>query len=134
MEGKTVIVSVLLMSLFLAQIQVDAMSCCPSVPARNTYNVCRLAGGSKQVCANISDCKIVSGSTCPNGYPKVTLENTGDAVNEYCKVGCLSSVCGALTTLENFNANEIVNGAVGKCANACSTICTKGSINVIETA
>ncbi|XP_010422125.1 PREDICTED: probable thionin-2.4 [Camelina sativa] len=134
MEGKTLIVSVLVMSLFMAQIQVDAKSCCPSTNARNIYNACRIFGTSRQVCANLSGCKIVSGSTCPNGYTKDTLENTGVAVNEYCKVGCVSSVCGALTTLQNSDANEIVNEAVEKCANACSTICTKGSINAVETA
>ncbi|KAG2331372.1 hypothetical protein Bca52824_002552 [Brassica carinata] len=34
----------------------------------------------------------------------------GDAVNEYCKLGCASSVCGGLTTLQNSDATEIVNG------------------------
>ncbi|XP_010455586.1 PREDICTED: probable thionin-2.4 [Camelina sativa] len=135
MEGKTLIVSVLVMSLFMAQIQVDAKSCCPHTTARNIYNACRVIGNSRERCASLSGCKIVSVSTCPNGYPyKDTLENTGDAVNEYCKVGCVSSVCGALITLQNSDANEIVNEAVEKCANTCSTICTKGSINAVETA
>ncbi|XP_010455585.1 PREDICTED: probable thionin-2.4 [Camelina sativa] len=133
MEGKTLVVSVLVLSLFMAHIQVDAKSCCPSTSARNIYNVCRLSGGPRQVCASLSGCKIVSVSTCPNGYTNDTLENTGDIVEEYCKVGCVSSVCRALTTLQNSDASEIVNGAVEKCANACSTICTKSSIDAVET-
>ncbi|XP_019087995.1 PREDICTED: thionin-like isoform X2 [Camelina sativa] len=99
MEGKTLILSVLVISLFMAQIQVDAKSCCTSNTARNIYNTCRFAGASRERCATLSGCKIVNGS-CPYGYTNDILENSGDAVNEYCKVGCTSSVCGALTTLQ----------------------------------
>ncbi|XP_010472207.1 PREDICTED: probable thionin-2.4 [Camelina sativa] len=133
MEGKTLILSVLILSLFMAQIQVDAKSCCPTTTARNIYNVCRLTGSPRERCASLSGCKIVSGS-CPNGYNKDILENTNDAVSEYCNVGCVSSVCGALTTLQNSDASEIVNGAVNKCVSACSTVCTKSSMNAVETA
>ncbi|XP_023633899.1 probable thionin-2.4 [Capsella rubella] len=133
MEGKTLILSVLLMSLLMAQIQVDAKSCCPTTTARNVYNTCRLAGLSRAVCANRSGCRLVNGS-CPNGYPKENLENTGDAVTEYCKVGCVSSVCGALATLQNSDASEIVNEAAGNCALACSKVCNKGSMNAVGTA
>ncbi|XP_010426909.1 PREDICTED: probable thionin-2.4 [Camelina sativa] len=134
MEGKTLVLSVLVMSLFMAQIQVDAKSCCPSTTARNIYNTCRFAGGSRPVCASASGCKIINSGKCPNGYTHDILENTGDAVNEYCKLGCVSSVCGALTTLQNSDASEIVNVAVEKCANACLTVCTKGSMIAVETA
>ncbi|XP_010450922.1 PREDICTED: probable thionin-2.4 [Camelina sativa] len=133
MEGKTLILIVLVMTLFMAQIQVDAKSCCPSKIARLAYNYCRLEGGNRKSCASLSRCKIVNGE-CPNGYTKDILENTGDVVNEYCNVGCVSSICGALTTLHNSDSSEIVNGAVEKCVMACSTICTKGSINAVETA
>ncbi|XP_010435746.1 PREDICTED: probable thionin-2.4 [Camelina sativa] len=133
MEGKTLILSVLVMSLFMAQIQVDAKSCCPSTTARNIYNSCRFAGGSRERCSSISGCKIVNGK-CPSGYTKDILENTGDVLNEYCNVGCVSTICGALTTLHNSDASEIVSGAVENCVMACSTICTKGSINAVETA
>ncbi|XP_010464816.1 PREDICTED: probable thionin-2.4 [Camelina sativa] len=133
MEGKDLIVCVLVMNLFMAHIQVDAKSCCPSSTGRNIYNTCRLAGASRAVCASLSSCKIVTGS-CPNGYTYDILENEGDVVNEYCKVGCVSSVCGAVTTLQNSDASKIVNGAVEKCVNLCSTVCTKGSMNAVETA
>ncbi|XP_010488086.1 PREDICTED: probable thionin-2.4 [Camelina sativa] len=133
MEGKTLIVSVLVVSLFMAQIQVDAKSCCPSTTARNIYNTCRLPGTPRYVCADLSGCKIVDG-TCPNGYTNDIFENTGHAVNKYCKLGCVSSVCGVLNTLQKSDVNEIFNGAVEKCVNACSTICTKNSMKAGETA
>ncbi|XP_010510827.1 PREDICTED: thionin-like [Camelina sativa] len=133
MEGKTVILSVLIMSLVIAQIQVEAKSCCPSTSARNIYNTCRFAGGSQQMCANLSGCKHVNGR-CPNGYQHDTLQNSGDAFNEYCKLGCTSSVCAAIVTLQSSDASEIVNGAVTQCANACSTFCTKSSTTEVETA
>ncbi|XP_010511058.1 PREDICTED: thionin-like [Camelina sativa] len=132
MEGKTVILSVLIMSLVMAQIHVEAKSCCPTRAARNIYNVCRFAGGSRPMCASRSGCKIVS--KCPNGYPHDTLQNSGDAVNEYCKLGCTSSVCAAMETLQSSDESEIVNGALAQCANACSTFCTKGSTTEVETA
>ncbi|EOA17699.1 hypothetical protein CARUB_v10006071mg [Capsella rubella] len=101
MEGKTVILSVLIVSLVMTQIQVEAMSCCPDKTSRNCYNACRLIGTYTEACAKACGCKIVGGSTCPSGYTHDILENSGDAVNEYCKLGCASSVCGALTTLKN---------------------------------
>ncbi|XP_010512185.1 PREDICTED: thionin-like [Camelina sativa] len=136
MEGKTVILSVLIMSLVIAQIQVEAKSCCPNTSARNIYNACRLPGTPRPVCASLSGCKIISGGTCPNGYKHDTLQNSGDAVsvNEYCKLGCASSVCGAMNTLQSSNASEIVNGAIAQCAKACSSFCTKGSTTKVETA
>ncbi|EOA31697.1 hypothetical protein CARUB_v10014903mg [Capsella rubella] len=132
MEGKTLVLSVLVMSLFIAQI--NAKSCCPSTTARNIYNTCRFGGGSRPVCSGLSGCKIIGGTKCPNGYTHDTLENTGNAVDAYCKLGCISSVCSALTTLQNSDASEIVSGAVDRCANACSTVCTKDSMNAVETA
>jgi len=133
MEGKTLIVSVLIMSLFMAQNQVDANICCPSIQARTFYNACLFAVGSPSSCIRNSSCLDISESTCPRGYTNDILENTGrlinillflrtlfvttrtdqnfiswfwflsqgDAVTEYCKLGCVSSVCGALTILQN---------------------------------
>ncbi|KAL8510854.1 hypothetical protein ACS0TY_017603 [Phlomoides rotata] len=131
MEGKIVIMSALLVSLVLGQMQVEAKSCCPTTSARNIYNSCRFTGASRPVCASLSGCIIVTGPTCPNGWDRDILENT---VNEYCKLGCVSSVCGAITTLQNSDASEVVNGAVEKCTNACSAFCTKGTITAVETA
>ncbi|CAA7042921.1 unnamed protein product [Microthlaspi erraticum] len=123
------------MCLVMAQTQVEARqrACCPNLVAINKYNVCRIAG-SQSTCASISQCILVDGS-CPPGYPYGTLElNSGDAVNEYCKLGCVSSVCGAITTLQSFDKSEIVDGAVEQCTKACLTLCTKGSITTRGTA
>nr|pir thionin variant Thi2Ca7 - Abyssinian crambe [Crambe hispanica subsp. abyssinica] len=84
-------------------------------------------------CAKLSSCKILSVTKCPANLPYESLKNSGDAVNEYCMLGCASSVCGA-TTLQTSNASEIVDGAVAQCTNACSHFCTKGSANAVETA
>ncbi|CAN8302755.1 unnamed protein product [Cochlearia groenlandica] len=47
MEGKSVMLSVFIMSLVIAQTQVEAKLCCPSTTARNIHNTCRIAGGSR---------------------------------------------------------------------------------------
>ncbi|XP_010470237.1 PREDICTED: thionin isoform X4 [Camelina sativa] len=130
MEGKTVILNVLIMSLVMTQIQVEAKSCCPSTTARNIYNACRLGGASRPVCASLSGCIVVP-AKCPSGYHHDILQNSGEAVNEYCKLGCVSSVCGAMNTLQSSDVNEIVNGAVAQCTKACSTLCTMGSTNEV---
>nr|AAB33007.1 crambin precursor=thionin variant Thi2Ca7 [Crambe abyssinica, seeds, Peptide Partial, 51 aa] [Crambe hispanica subsp. abyssinica] len=46
-------------------------------------------------CAKLSSCKILSVTKCPANLPYESLKNSGDAVNEYCMLGCASSVCGA---------------------------------------
>ncbi|XP_057798830.1 probable thionin-2.4 isoform X1 [Salvia miltiorrhiza] len=130
MEGKSLIMSALLVSLVLGQFEVGAAkSCCPNPKARNVFNLCSFTpGGSDSVCASLSGCKIVNGE-CPNGWNYSFLENTGgNAVHEYCKLGCASSVCAAITTLQNSDASEVVNEAVEKCSQACSALCTKASI------
>ncbi|EOA34022.1 hypothetical protein CARUB_v10021518mg [Capsella rubella] len=96
MEGKTFILSVFVMSLFMAKKNVQAF---PFSSMSFAY-----------------------------------LSQGNDHAIEYCNVGCVSSVCGALTSLHNSDASEIVKGTVEKCANACSTICSKGSMNAVETA
>ncbi|XP_030503738.1 thionin [Cannabis sativa] len=117
----------LLVSLVLGQIQVEAKTCCPTTAALNFYNACRILGSSKKTCASLGGCKIISGNTCSKNYIYETLGNNGgDAVNEYCKLGCTSSMCDPLTTLQDSNASEVVNEAVEKCTKACFAICTKG--------
>ncbi|CAA7018305.1 unnamed protein product [Microthlaspi erraticum] len=127
MESKTVVLGLLIMSLVMAQTQIEARSCCPTTNARNVYNTCRLGGIPRPTCASLSGCKLIDGN-CPPGFLK---DNSGDVVNEYCKLGCVSSVCGAITTLQSTDESEIVNG---ECTKACSTLCTKGSITTRGTA
>ncbi|KAJ4873323.1 putative thionin-2.4 [Raphanus sativus] len=137
MESKTVILSVLfVMSLIMAQTQVDAMSCCRDATSRTLYDTCRFTTTSAATCASIFGCLIVD-NTCPPDYPYWgydLLENSAGAINEYCNLGCVSSACGALTTLRNSDPNAIVNGAFEQCAKACSTFCTKGSMTAVEAA
>ncbi|XP_010493374.1 PREDICTED: thionin-like [Camelina sativa] len=133
MAGKTLILSVLIMSLVMAHIHVEAKSCCPSTTARNCYNVCRLPGTARETCAKICGCKIIKGTKCPQPYTHDIFENSSDVVNEYCKLGCASYVCDTLTTLQNSDASEIVNGAAVQCTEACFEFCTKGSSNAVET-
>ncbi|CAN6818809.1 hypothetical protein Bca4012_003960 [Brassica carinata] len=127
MEGKSVILSLLIMSLVMVQIQVEARVCCPSQQSRNAYTACRITF-SRSICLPASGCLEISGIVCPSGYPNDILENSGDHANEYCKLGCTSSVCGAMTSLHNSGAGEIVNEAFEQCANACATFCNKGSV------
>nr|AAB33006.1 crambin precursor=thionin variant Thi2Ca5 [Crambe abyssinica, seeds, Peptide Partial, 118 aa] [Crambe hispanica subsp. abyssinica] len=118
------------------QNQVEANICCPNTTARSNFNVCRLPGTAEPICATDTGCIIIPGATCPGDYANNILKNSaqGNAVNEYCKWGCASSVCGALTNLQNSDAREIVNGAVRQCTNACFDFCTNGSAKAVETA
>ncbi|KAJ4905696.1 Thionin-2.2 [Raphanus sativus] len=96
----------------------------PSSPSRSLV---------RYVCAQLSGCIVVPGYKCIKKYP-YGLYNSGETVNEYCKLGCASSVCSDLATLQDFDAGEIVNGAVAQCTNACSHFCTKGSAIAVDTA
>ncbi|KAF5203401.1 hypothetical protein FRX31_007006, partial [Thalictrum thalictroides] len=54
-------------------------------------------------------------------------------INEYCKLGCASSVCDSISTLQISDAGEaVVKEAVGQCKNACSAFCSKGSTIALE--
>ncbi|KAG7543544.1 Thionin [Arabidopsis thaliana x Arabidopsis arenosa] len=135
MEGKTVISSLLIMSLFLTQIQVEAKKlCCPNHTARSKYLLC-IRRPSPEHCLALSTCKIISGNICPPGYTNDIHENSGDAVKEYCELGCASSVCGtALTTLQNLDASKDLSEAVELCTKVCSTVCTGGPSAAVKSA
>ncbi|XP_010503184.1 PREDICTED: thionin-2.2-like [Camelina sativa] len=139
MEGKfaAMLMTVLMMSLLMVQIQVEAKICCPSQNARTAYTVCDYTPKIPQfVCLYSTGCtKVPDNGRCPSGSIYKRLENSGDAVNEYCKLGCASSVCSTMTTLRNSDASEIVDAAVEKCTKACSILCTKGFVKpAFETA
>ncbi|KAG8053595.1 hypothetical protein GUJ93_ZPchr0001g31475 [Zizania palustris] len=125
---KSLIMGVLLLGLVLEQFQVEAKSCCPSTMARNIYNACRLAGGSRPKCAAASGCKIISGTKCPPGYQKfqrglITNFEESDLV-DFCKLGCISSVCSNIYTVV-WNNNEEGNGVMDRCSDACKRFCTQ---------
>ncbi|KAF8112140.1 hypothetical protein N665_0066s0018 [Sinapis alba] len=121
----------LIISLFMMQIQVEAERvCCPNNLDRKKFDLCSATGFPKSACARLSECKIFPGNTCPSDFPANRLETSADAVAEYCKLGCTSSVCGPLTTFLNSGASEIGDGAVDHCVKACSTFCTNGSTKI----
>ncbi|EOA17618.1 hypothetical protein CARUB_v10005983mg [Capsella rubella] len=131
MEGKFVVLSVLMMSLIMSQIQVEGKVCCPSQFQRSLYEICYwnpVTFRQMSTCSAVGGCKLIYTGICPSNLPYNNLEKSGDDVNKYCNLGCASSVCSAMTTLKNFDASEIVNGAIEKCISACSTLCTKGFV------
>ncbi|KAF5187553.1 Thionin-2.2 [Thalictrum thalictroides] len=74
-------------------------------------------------------------TTCPPDYPKTSLESSADTINHYCKLGCASSMCNTINTLQNSDASEeVANEALELCNNACSDFCTKGSNIALVTA
>lgn len=78
MEGKTVILSVLIIGLVMAQIQVEAEKiCCRNTRARNTFNSCTAQGIPVSFCVRIVDCIILPYNTCPPEFPADRLENSG---------------------------------------------------------
>ncbi|CAH8262278.1 unnamed protein product [Arabidopsis lyrata] len=136
MEGKTVIFSVLVMGLVIWQIQVDAQeqrTCCPSQSSREEFEDCISQGNLHTVCGAGSGCLESYVGFCPSQYPYGSLTNSGDVVSVYCKLGCVSSLCGALTSLQKSDTSGKVNEAVERCSKTCSTICTKGSKTAVET-
>nr|CAA57351.1 Thionin class 1 [Tulipa gesneriana] len=108
---------VVILGLVVAQTQVEAKSCCRNTTARNCYNVCRLPGTPRPVCAATCDCKIISSGKCPPGYEKL---------------GCASSTCSTIDVVDEALdvAKEVMKEAVERCNNACSEVCTKGSYAV----
>ncbi|CAN6287496.1 unnamed protein product [Urochloa humidicola] len=126
MEGKglkSFIVVVLFLGLALEQIAAGSEGCCPSTPARNIYNTCRLTGGSKSMCANLSGCRL-AGQNCA-GYPYLTHSNSGEAnALEFCKLGCASSVCSNIKSV--VVGNEAANDVqLDRCGELCYRFCTK---------
>ncbi|KAF5208351.1 hypothetical protein FRX31_002062 [Thalictrum thalictroides] len=62
------------------------------------------------------------------------LENSGDMISEYCKLGCASSVCDTITaTNQNSGEGEVIE-AVEHCVNACSELCNKDSKTALASA
>uniref|UniRef100_A0A0E0LC29 Uncharacterized protein n=1 Tax=Oryza punctata TaxID=4537 RepID=A0A0E0LC29_ORYPU len=125
MEGvKSLIIFALVLGLVLQQekIHVAARTCCPSTTARNVYTSCRFAGGSRDMCARLSGCKIVDGG-CEPPYDHLTHHPDSEKsdVLDFCKLGCTSAVCSKINT---FAANEEVNGVVERCNDACYRFCT----------
>uniref|UniRef100_A0A8I6XX08 Acidic protein n=1 Tax=Hordeum vulgare subsp. vulgare TaxID=112509 RepID=A0A8I6XX08_HORVV len=107
---KSVVICVLILGLVLEQVQVEGKSCCKDTLARNCYNTCRFAGGSRPVCAGACRCKIISGE------PDVT---------QYCTIGCRNSVC---DNMDNVFRGQEMKFDMGLCSNACARFCNDGAV------
>ncbi|PNT77066.1 hypothetical protein BRADI_1g57297v3, partial [Brachypodium distachyon] len=97
-------------------------SCCKTTIARNCYNLCRAAGGARQVFASTCGCKIISGNKCPSNFRKMDLlpESGEPEAIKYCNIGCSSTVCD--------NMNHVFRGKEMKinvelCFDACVSLC-----------
>ncbi|BAF19651.2 Os06g0517700 [Oryza sativa Japonica Group] len=102
MKGvKSLIMCVLVLGLVLQQetIKVGAKSCCPTTTARNIYNACRFAHGTRERCSKLSGCKIVDGK-CKPPYIHHTLHPESEELDvlDFCMLGCTSSVCSNINT------------------------------------
>ena len=83
---KSVIMCVLILGIIF---EVEGKSCCKSTLGRNCYNACRLRF-SQRVCATTCRCKIIKGTKCPPGFPKLDLlPNSGKEETHYFHLPCL---------------------------------------------
>ncbi|KAI3857885.1 hypothetical protein MKX03_004987 [Papaver bracteatum] len=145
MEGKSPAPSAMMMSLlltagllFIAHTPAEAkFSDCTTdlkkacyVTCKNTINI-----GCDTACF----CNGLSGSEYPLNYRKIGnfLNTAGDeagtteeahATNEFCKLGCASSVCSKFViALHKSAGGESVKEAAELCYNACLQLCDKKS-------
>uniref|UniRef100_A0ACD5WT10 Uncharacterized protein n=2 Tax=Avena sativa TaxID=4498 RepID=A0ACD5WT10_AVESA len=125
---KSAVICFLMLGLVLEQVQVEGKSCCKSTTARNCYNVCRLAGAPRPVCAGPCGCKLLDVTTCPSDWPKQhLLSEYGEAdAAEYCTIGCMTSVC---DNIGNVVRGQEMNIDMQVCNNACVRFCNKGAVN-----
>ncbi len=111
--------------------EIEGKSCCRNTLGRNCYNACRLPNTPRPVCANLCDCIIITGSRCPPSHPRGMFENSVASVNDYCNLGCTSSVCNTIISGLNTSAGEgEVKEAVEHCKHACSELCNNADHKV----
>ncbi|KAF5206975.1 Thionin [Thalictrum thalictroides] len=113
--------------------------CCKDTLGRNCFDSCVESSKDHRGCASLCDCvAIYSPLTCPPTHPASCnmLENSGAMIHEFCKLGCASTVCDAITTTnKNSDVGEgEVNEAVEHCVNACSKLCNKGAKTALASA
>ncbi|KAG8090589.1 hypothetical protein GUJ93_ZPchr0011g28375 [Zizania palustris] len=136
---KSMIICVLLLGSVLEQFQVEAKSCCPTITARNIYNVCRFGGGSRSLCATVSGCKIVTATKCPPNLPYfqhgLIHHNFEESdLVDFCKLGCISSVCNNIYSTVVGDNKEEGNDVMDRCSDACSRFCTKQAAHEVTVA
>ncbi|KAI3895067.1 hypothetical protein MKX03_004141 [Papaver bracteatum] len=132
------IMGVLILGLLIVQTPVEAKSCCKTAFGRHCYNLCRLTS-PRQNCDRICFCIRFFGSRCPREFPhlkgflnpedqayQTNVKDQAYQINEYCKLGCVSSECGdnIITTSQPAQKSD---EEVERCNNACLEICNKNS-------
>ncbi|MCL7030763.1 hypothetical protein MKW94_028842 [Papaver nudicaule] len=126
MEGKypalisVMMIGVILMGLFLAQTpMVDGLlACCQNAHAKRCLIHCRTnTRASRGMCTEACSC------VYKNEYGGVKEEDT----NDFCKLGCASSVCSHIIALHKSaeGIEEAVKEAVERCNSACYQLCDK---------
>ncbi|KAI3961032.1 hypothetical protein MKW92_017177 [Papaver armeniacum] len=142
----TVIMSVLILGLFLAQASVEAKSCCDSKAGRNCYVACVRRTGARKLCARDCGCLFTRQNRCPSSHPWARISdfqnsaevadeteeqiNVADEnkINEYCKLGCAFSMC------ENVTSTQESDEAVSRCNEACFKWCNENTNIAVVTA
>ncbi|XBI77500.1 hypothetical protein VPH35_070590 [Triticum aestivum] len=119
---KSVIMVVVILVLVIQQAQVEAKSCCCSTSGRNCYNACRVMGASRKTCASLCGCKILDKCVRPCDRFNLYPEADEAKVIEYCKLGCMSSVC---NTTNTFIIGEQEKDVIENCTTGCDRVCTK---------
>ncbi|KAG2566370.1 thionin BTH7-like [Panicum virgatum] len=117
---KSVIMCVLILGIIL---EVEGKSCCMSTLARTCYKLCRL-NFQPPICAITCDCIIIKHHKCPRAYPYLNLLPNSSAPNatEYCKLGCVSSVCDTMNNAPDVAGKETkIN--MESCRDACDRFC-----------
>ncbi|KAI3950707.1 hypothetical protein MKW92_028014 [Papaver armeniacum] len=124
MEGKSlatlsaVVIGVLLTGLFIAQTPVEAAGC----STNSCYITCmRATLGAVAVCASRCGCTPSAASVETN------IEQTY-ATNDFCKLGCVSSMCNKIIDFHTSagRVSELKEEAEN-CNNACFKFCNKKS-------
>ncbi|KAF7046814.1 hypothetical protein CFC21_055814 [Triticum aestivum] len=116
---KSVIMGVVIIVLVIQQAQVEAKSCCCSISGRNCYNACRVTVASRKTCASLCGCKILDKCVSPCDRFNLYPEADEAEVIEYCKLGCMSSVCNTTNTCEQ------EKDVIENCTTGCDRVCTK---------
>ncbi|KAI3880509.1 hypothetical protein MKW92_004119 [Papaver armeniacum] len=134
MEGKSpalsaVVIGVLLIGLFLARTFVEADTpCCTGYNQQKCFHRCR-EESDRDYCTNWCGCH-----SCVLRYPNIKVggeekkEQTLPTANDYCKLGCASSVCSNIIALyESAGHTSELKEAAKRCNNACFQFCNKKS-------
>ncbi|KAI3894528.1 hypothetical protein MKX03_027558 [Papaver bracteatum] len=123
------IMGVLILGLLIVQTPVEAKRCCKTAFGRYCYNLCRLTS-PRTNCDRICNC-FRWGGRCPREYPylsayQTNVKDQAYQINEYCKLGCVSSECGD-NIINTSQPAQKSDEEVERCNNACLEICNKNS-------